>query len=147
MKLPDINHPSLGLLKFNDEHDWYEGKLTVRGILIDIVIYLDEDSKIEPVLSKIDCYADRLENYAESAKDYAVKGLLEIKNDTWLDIDNGEIPLTPEQFKACMLLESIIFADDGSASFYHKDGDLFWGHCIVVEMDSSNNFQSAEIAG
>ncbi len=68
------------------------------------------------------------------------------KNETWIE-DKDEEPLTPEQFKERMVLDSISIDSDGDVSFYHSDGDLFWGHCILVTMNSENNFTSADIAG
>ncbi|MCU0542188.1 MAG: DUF2262 domain-containing protein [Oscillatoriaceae cyanobacterium Prado104] len=52
---------------------------------------------------------------------------------------------TPKQFKSCMLLESIAISPDGNLQFYYNDGDLFWGHCIAVTMDSSDRFIDADL--
>ena len=71
--------------------------------------------------------------------------MLELKNKTWLD--ENEEPLTSEQFKNCMVLKSIAIWTDGSVEFYHNDGDLFFGHYILVTMDSSDRFLDAHIAG
>jgi hypothetical protein len=66
--------------------------------------------------------------------------------ETWIE-DKDEEPLTPEQFKERMVLDSVSIDSDGDVSFYHSDGDLFWGHCILVTMNSENNFTIADIAG
>jgi hypothetical protein len=145
MKYPDINHSNLGLLKYYDEYDWYAGKLNSQGLSIDISIHIDKKNKIGTVLAKIDPFIDRVETYIETAKDYAVEQLLGIKNDTWLDED--EEAVTPERFKSLMSLESIVIYPDGAVEFYHHDGDLFWGHCILVRMDEQHKFISAETSG
>jgi hypothetical protein len=147
MDLPDINHPILGLLRYSDECDCYVGQVKFQNLSIDISVETDEDGVIEPVLEKISHFIDRLENYAEAAKNYAADRLLELKNNTWLDLDNNEQPLTSSKFTASMLLDAIFISWDGSVSFYHQDGNLFWGHWILVEMDVSTQFLHAEIAG
>ena len=91
-------------------------------------------------------FVKELEKHAQSARDYAVESLLTLKNETWIEAKDEE-PLTPEQFKEWMVLDSISIDSDGDVSFYHSDGDLFWGHCILVTMNSQNNFNSADIAG
>ena len=53
--------------------------------------------------------------YADGAREYAVAKLLSLKNEHWLDED--EEPVTPEQFKQRMSLESVVFYPDGEVTF------------------------------
>lgn len=76
---------------------------------------------------------------------YAVKELLPIKNDFWLDED--EAPLTPEQFLSRMRLESIAVAKNGRFDFWHNDGDLFWGHLIQISGTLDEGLTHADIPG
>jgi len=145
MNFPDIVHPNLGLLRYNNEYDWYEGQVTFRQLQIPICLATDDEGKIESVLSRVNNFVIQLDQYGEKAKDYAVNRLLELKNSAWLD--ENEKPLTPEQFKTLMILESIVISSEGNVEFYHNDGGLFFGHCILVTMDSSNDFIDAHIAG
>ncbi len=78
-------------------------------------------------------------------QDYAVAELLPLKNESWLDED--EKPITPEQFRSRMSLESLVFYPDGDVTFYHRDGDLFWGHCIQIGMNNRGDFHDADIPG
>ncbi len=143
INFPDLNHPILGLLKYNDTCDWYEGKLFFQDRSIEFSVSTDDETNVESILEQIDGFVDRLEYYSETAKDYAVEQLLELKNDTWLDED--EKTLTPMQFKVRMLIKSIGISPDSSTCFYYDDGELFFGHEISVTMDSSNRFIDAGI--
>jgi len=55
--------------------------------------------------------------------------------------------LTIELFKQRITLESRSIASNGEVFLYYNDGDLFWGHCIVVTMDRENQLIAAEIKG
>lgn len=145
MNLPDIVLPNLGLLRYSNQYDWYEGQINFQQSQISISLNMGDEGVTEALLNKANNLVIRLENYAENAKNYAVERLLKLKNEVWLD-DNEE-PLTPEQFKTRMVLESINVYPEGDVELYHSDGDLFFGHYILVEMDSSDRFLDAYIAG
>jgi len=50
-------------------------------------------------------------------------------------------------FAKRMTLESISINTDGPVSLYYQDGDLFWGHTIVVRMGADHAFKDADVAG
>jgi hypothetical protein len=146
MKYRDLECPELGELRYEKEYDWYEGKLKIHQSDISIQLSTDAENSVASALKRATALAGELENYAQLAKEHAAQGLLQIKNKAWIE-DEDEEPLTPEQFQQRMTLESISIDSDGEVSFYHNDGDLFWGHCILVTMNSENRFICAEIAG
>jgi hypothetical protein len=143
MNYPDRPHPSLGLLRYNHKENCYEGQITFQKHQISIYIETGDPHEIESILNRAERCVIRLAFYDENAKNFAAERLLEIKNRSWMD--ENEEPLTPEQFKACMLLESVAISPDGNLQFYYNDGDLFWGHCIAVTMDSSDRFIDADL--
>ena len=145
MNYPDIECPVIGILRYEEKYDWYEGQLKVQQSEISIQL-LTDDGAVASALKRATDFVKELEKHAQSARDYAVESLLTLKNETWIEAKDEE-PLTPEQFKEWMVLDSISIDSDGDVSFYHSDGDLFWGHCILVTMNSQNNFNSADIAG
>ncbi|HEY4371812.1 MAG TPA: DUF2262 domain-containing protein [Burkholderiales bacterium] len=77
--------------------------------------------------------------------DRCAADLLALKNDTWLGDD--ETAFTAETFKARLSLQSLTVESDGSFSFWFDDGDLFWGHAIVVGGDLKQGIARADIAG
>jgi hypothetical protein len=46
-----------------------------------------------------------------------------------------------------MSLESIVIYPSGGAEIYYGDGDLFWGHTILVGLTEDLSFRDATIAG
>ena len=78
-------------------------------------------------------------------QDYAVRELLPLKNDLWLDDD--ELDFTPELFKSKMTLQSISVYANGYFSFWHDDGDIFFGHSIQICGNLTDGLTSADIPG
>lgn len=76
---------------------------------------------------------------------YAAGHMLDTAND-WLG-NADEEPITAEQFADRITLSELAFRNDGSIEAYYDDGDIFWGHCIIVRMDKNGNIEDAEIAG
>lgn len=141
----DIDHPSLGHLGYDEELDWYSAQVTVDGQTADLRINCDGVSGDPPALPHAVRIAGTLEDLCRAAKECAVRDLLELKNDNWRNEDEPEVDA--EQFKRLMRLEGIVVYGDGRAEFYHLDGDLFWGHCILVQMRADGRFEDAHIAG
>lgn len=69
--------------------------------------------------------------------------LLDIHNENW---NEGE-PIDRNAFVSRMTIEAIRFFADGKAEVYFDDGDLFWGHCILVSVDENGQVEDAVIAG
>lgn len=78
-------------------------------------------------------------------KPYAASEMLEIKNDTWLEEDQD--PITTSEFVEGISMEGVTAFSDGSFETYFNDGDIFWGHSIVVGIDEEFNFTNADISG
>ena len=45
------------------------------------------------------------------------------------------------------LLQSVVCYADGTVEFYHDDGGLFAGHCILIFMDANYRFTDADLPG
>src|SRR5262249_25964407 len=78
-------------------------------------------------------------------RDYAAQKLLPLKNDVWLDDEEDE--LTADQFQEKMTLKGITVYPDGAFEFWHDDGDLFWGHSILVSGNLTEGPTDANIPG
>jgi hypothetical protein len=78
-------------------------------------------------------------------RDFAVAKLLDLKNDAWLGDDEKEF--TPTRFKAQMTPESIALHPDGRFEFFYNDGNLFWGHVILIDGTLQGGPTNADIAG
>jgi hypothetical protein len=76
---------------------------------------------------------------------HAAAELLPVKNATWLGV--GETKVTAAQFKQRMKLQWITVRPNGELAFWHKDGDLFFGHDIEVTGSITKGLSSAGIHG
>jgi hypothetical protein len=81
----------------------------------------------------------------DTIRTYCASELLGLKNDLWLMA--GEDEVTADEFKHRLQLEAITCRLDGSAEVCFLDGDLFWGHAIIVTTDPELRLKDAEIAG
>jgi hypothetical protein len=142
---PNIDHPALGRLEYDGELDWYTGALPLGDRSIELRIHCEGADGEPPAMGFAVKIAARLDALRRSAEDFAVSELLALKNNTWLDDDQAEV--SADEFKRLMTLDSVVVHADGSAAFYHSDGDLFWGHCILLRMGPDERFTVAEIAG
>ncbi len=111
----------------------------------DLSLNPEEGTDASSAVSRAKQIVQNFERYRELAADYAVDGLLELKNDTWLQ--EGEKEVTAEEFKARMQLEEITVEPDGDVTSWHRAGDLFWGHSIQVCIDDEDKCTSTDIPG
>ena len=142
---PDIIDPTLGNLHYEDRLGWYETAVTHCGTRVRVCLSTDESGDVTRPLEFARRIIGQIVRYSDIAKDYAASQLLNLKNEAWLDDD--EDPLTLNQFKDRVRLESIVCYSSEGATFYHEDGDLFCGHCIELRMNSNHEFTEACIAG
>lgn len=79
---------------------------------------------------------------------YASEELVELANDWLQDNDEAEIDeITKEMFIDFMKLDSISVYPEGDFEIFFFDGDMFWGHSIIVSGNINGDLTSAEIAG
>ena len=142
---PDLIHPTLGPLTFDPRLDGYSAQVSVEGRDVGIHLFPGGRDGNGPGLKAAAGLALGLAALVRDAKQYAATMLLSIKNEAWLDADEPE--LTLEAFVERMQIESVGVNEDGSADLYFEDGDLFWGHVIVVARGTHGAFEEASIGG
>lgn len=145
MEHKDLEHETLGTLRYNADLDWYDGQVEHGGKAVPIRLAAAGQKELDAAASRAAHVTSRLEDYAARAKDYAAERLLKIKNDGWLD--EGESPVNADEFKEKLSLQELVFRRYGAVDFHHRDGDLFWGHSVVVSLDGGDNFVQADIPG
>jgi hypothetical protein len=101
--------------------------------------------KVQAALRTAHSLWQEQELWHQRVGDYAVLRLLRLKNESWLEEDEDEF--TPEEFKARMILDSITVRPDGSFEFWHRDGDMFWGHYIHISGSLSKGLTGADTPG
>ncbi|HST61981.1 MAG TPA: DUF2262 domain-containing protein [Longimicrobium sp.] len=134
-----------GTLTLNRSVGWWEGRVPWAGDTIDLQLPAEGEDELSAALEVARALWDDEAGWSERIQAYAVEQLLPMKNEGWLDDD--EEPLTPAEFRARMRLEAIAVEADGSFTFWHNDGDLFWGHSIQIMGNLQDGPTDADIPG
>ncbi|QDU97154.1 DUF2262 domain-containing protein [Lignipirellula cremea] len=140
-----IQTERFGELTLDRSIDWFTGKVIWNGETVELSFNADENLSIATGLEVAGKLWDEQTSWKQKVDDYAVQDLLSAKNDGWLLDD--EAPLTPDQFKARMTLQSISIDIDGDFEFWHDDGELFWGHSILIQGSLKEGITQADIPG
>lgn len=137
--------PQFGTFTQNKALDFFEGKLDYAGR--SIAVDLDKKECIETLRWLCEDLAGVLERGAR----YAARQLLASGNDWKRDAWEGEeedfVPLTEKDFMARISLDAISFSQEGSFQLWFNDGDIFWGHVIVVGGNKEAGFTDASMQG
>ncbi len=140
-----IKDRQFGKFTLDRRVDWYTAKTKWNGAAVTLNLTVDDSGAIDGALTVARTLWKDQERWAKRIEDYAVRELLSLKNESWLD--DEDVELNAQQFKSRMTLESITVTSDGSFDFWHNDGDLFSGHSIQVSGDLSKGPTHADIPG
>src|SRR5262249_1382463 len=88
---------------------------------------------------------DSQAKWDQAVRACAVKSLLDLKNENWLEDDEEEV--TAEEFFDRIAPQQIVLYHTGRFEFWCHDDDLFWGHDIEVIGNLSDGAHSADIQG
>lgn len=132
-----------GEFTLNRKYAYFEGEISGCGVILET----DEDSDetCQRALASLTGYGTDLQELDEKLKRFAAETMLESGND-WRS-DDDLPPIDEDEFASLISLTGLTFQSDGSLTAYYDDGDIFWGHCIVVNVDSNGNVTDADIAG
>lgn len=140
----DRTHPYLGSLRYDADLNWWQGTVPTAGT-VKVYLSLDECVDEKALLSMAEVVCRDLSSWRKKVEDFAVRELLALKNETWLE--EGEAEVSPDEFRRRMTLESIAFYPDGAFEFTHGDGELFWGHSIQTSGTVADGPTDADIPG
>lgn len=139
---PVIIERALGKFTLNRRYDWYEGTIDYLGQECDVLLSVDEGTTdTGRAIESLERLCGDLRSVDRQVREYASAELLTNACD-WCDEE-----LTPEQFMERMSNPSITIGTDGSIEFMFDDGDMFWGHAIVVWMGADGICRRADIEG
>lgn len=140
-----ISTKTFGDLVLDHDLDWFEGIAEWNGESITVDFRADENGSIDNALKTAEqLWADQA-SWKRRVDELALDELLELKNGSWLE--EGESALTPYEFLERMELESISISSAGEFEFWFNDGDLFWGHAILVSGTLEDGPTDASISG
>lgn len=142
----DIEIEGLGTARWDARVGLYVVSVTLPGRPpVRLSIGPDQNGGVDNASNVAKELVGRWHQHASSAKRYAAEQLLRLKNETWLQ--PGQKPVSRDAFMRALRLDAIDVFSEGSAVLYFDDGDMFWGHTIMVDRDDSGRFESAELAG
>ncbi|MBU2167635.1 MAG: DUF2262 domain-containing protein [Alphaproteobacteria bacterium] len=133
-----VRDPILGLLTSSAPLGW-EGEARWLGRKCGISLDHMDDLSVAHAL-----WADQ-KRWTNDAIRVATEQLLSLKNGAWLD--EKERPVSPDCFGKQLSLNEIAIEAGGTFAFYFDDGDLFFGHTIIVRGSLPHGFTDAGIAG
>lgn len=140
-----VSTEKFGNLVLDRRLDRFEGEADWNGESARLVIEPDSSGSIEIGLGAAEQLWSDQGVWKRRIEERILKGLLELKNDTWLD--EGEQVLSADDFLSRIDLESVVISRNGRFTFWYDDGDLFWGHSIEVRGDLKEGPKDAGIAG
>lgn len=138
-----LTDPVFGTLKKDEDLSFYEGSAEwTLGTTIRIWINYYED---EPLMdmSLIQQRFRVLQGQELGIRQSAIGDLLQAHNKFW---NEGE-PIDAATFAQRMTLETIHFWFMDKIELSYDDGDLFWGHTIVIALDGTFKVLNASFWG
>lgn len=147
MDRPQFIETEYGVLEFSTQYTWYEGNLTIDDKPIYVLIDMPEgnDTGVDS-FGVFERVAKNLALIDETCREYSADELLDGANDWRADSDE-EGEYSRAEFMDLMELESFCINKDGSYQLGYADGDMFWGHSIMVDINVEGEIEYADIAG
>lgn len=129
--------------QFDSDTKNYDGQIKFNNRdFVDLTISIETFDK-DKVFKLAENVFKKIEELEETYKESIAEDLLTIHNETW----NEESITSKSEFINRIKLEGILFFCDGNAELYYNDGDLFWGHTIVVSINENGQYQDSQIYG
>ncbi len=145
-----IKDPYLGTIQYCEDDEFYKGQINYDNNQVVEFYLLDLDFDSQENLKKTLEYTGKIVNDIilnhRKYKLFAADKLLELHNETW----NEGKAIDTQDFIRLITLDVVhIYSDDinNTANIYYNDGDLFWGHSIVIYTNSKGELKNAEIMG
>jgi len=125
--------------------NWLETQALWQSKPITLQLSLDGCDDQTALMKSARTFWEAQEAWDRRVRGCAVSELLDLKNDSWLEGDEGAV--TEDEFQRRITVESITLYPDGEFEALFRDGDLFWGHAIIVSGTLESGPDDASIAG
>lgn len=140
-----IKDELLGTLIWNDQLEWWEGKLKLESAT-PFVLYVFARRDFTPDRKITDECRKAIHRIVGSEAEYrlyAAKQLCDIHNSEW---NNGP-PISEAEFAQRLVTDTVEVHESGYAEIHFGDGGLFWDHGVGVRIRESGEFQEAVVEG
>jgi hypothetical protein len=140
-----IDDAELGVLKWNEQLEWWEGaiRMTSSKELKLFVIARPSLVADRSITEDVRAAIARIRVAEDACRSYACGELLEIHNAEWSE---GSI-IDADEFKRRLEPDSVEVHESGYSEVHFGDGDLFWGHSVGVRIRPDGSFQEAVVEG
>ena len=146
-EIPDVSFEDsqFGIFHLDRLVNWFEGETNWGSQPVRLCLSVEDDLDFKGALKVAQTLWNTQADWNQKVYDCGITKLLAVKNDFWLQ--NGEEKITAEEFRIRMTLESITVSPYGGIEFWFDDGDLFWGHTIMIEGSISEGPTDARFEG
>lgn len=142
---PSIHNKLIGQLVFDESLQQFSTDYNLNGSPLHLYVETAYREKAKEILIQVEGIINHITEFDQQARSFAATQLLDLKNEVWLDED--EVELSINEFIYHMSIESISFEEDGAVSIWYADGDLFWGHSIMVSYNKEGQPIDVSING
>jgi len=133
------------LLNYNSYAQRYETSLSFDGHAVKIIAYYSQEGIKDEVNRALSEKVLRVLNLNEAVLTFCSAQLLATKNESWLE--DEQAPFNEAQFKRAFHLYQIEYYLNEEITLFYQVGDLFWGHSVVVGLNSDYTFKYATLEG
>lgn len=120
----------LGILTFDKSISNYKTSIVWCGANSELVFETDDEVELIELIERYkENFSDK-HRWDDKTRKYAASKLISLKNDFWLEDNEGE--MKESEFVSLISLEALVLYPDGSYSFWYRDGDIFFGHVIIL---------------
>lgn len=150
MKPEPTRTTTYGEVFFEPKYNWYEGDLSFGEQVINVILDIGKEPDWSEIpFSVVEDVGVRMAAFDRKCREYAADELLEGANEWLEDSDDEDKPeeYTREMFMELMELECMVIGPAGAIQMGYADGDMFWGHTIMVDVSADGEIVDADIAG
>ncbi len=140
-----IDHPTFGRLALNPKVGSYACEIGTGPSKVPLAFVPDDPNQPQACLRRGPRNGADAKSLVKKARDFATSKLLTLRNRTWRE--DHEKVLAAKQFAARLKIAGLHVYEDGSCVVCFDDGDLFWGHSVVVSVGPRGATRSANIEG
>ncbi|MEM9259460.1 MAG: DUF2262 domain-containing protein, partial [Bacteroidota bacterium] len=142
--LPSIVSGSFGTIEYSPDFDSYTTNASWLGEEIELEFWFDDNRTIEEALITAERLWERQSDWQRKIEAFIIAELIGLKNEAWLE--ENEPPVGAPLFLSRIRLEVVSVGEEGGFCFWYDDGELFWGHSILVSGTLTDGITDAEIA-
>ncbi|HEX8876749.1 MAG TPA: DUF2262 domain-containing protein [Phycisphaerales bacterium] len=137
--------PGIGRVTLDRRIDMWTGRAKWAGGKVEVVLGGDPKAYSTKTFELIQSVAATAATWDARLKRHAAKHLVKLKNEAWRE--DGVKPITSKLFAQRLKLQNWLTRADRSMEFSFDDGDLFFGHEIVVSVDPKGRLGEPELHG